>query len=172
MSPCKNPIPNSDKLCGMEIKWPEPYAPGNKPLNPDGSLHWGSCKANPNAPNIIPPTGEQRIPVTIKKVEPEPKVFPIVPPAEKDIEFQTADVTLEYDRNFRTVQFTVSKAKKFGQVTIPNLPDYESRDFFISETVAVDNPSVDIKDKVRQVFAEIDARIYEQLRKVVEEIEL
>lgn len=170
MPVCKNKIASdpNEKLCGMEIQWkytwgaPKPEGEKNKPLNLDGSPHWDTCKANPHAVNVVVNMVDER---KEKEVLVEP-----APPAKQDIEFQTADVTMEFDRNFRVIQFTVSKSRKCSQVTIPKLPDYESREFFMSQTIAVDNPSIDIINKARQVFAEIDARINEQVDLAIMEL--
>lgn len=192
MPVCKNKIASdpNEKLCGMEIKWkyawgaPKPEGEKNKPLNLDGSPHWDTCKANPHAPPIqsvdhrktpepeMPPEDAsfkgttKTIPKDVK-IDSKKEFYGTV---KKPDEFQPADVALEYDRNFRVIQFTVSKSRKCSQVTIPNLPDFENREFFLSQSIAVDNPSIDIINKIRQVYAEIDVRIREQIDLTIMEL--
>ena len=43
--------------CGAEIKWPENFEPGNRPLNLDSSLHKCSKKETPNSTPNTPSTG-------------------------------------------------------------------------------------------------------------------
>ena len=48
-------MPNCNR-CGNAIKWPEPFHPGNKPLNLDDSPH--NCTATPSSTQPSAPVAD------------------------------------------------------------------------------------------------------------------
>jgi len=84
-------------------------------------------------------------------------------PVKNSVEFTTAEVDFNFNRNFRTVELNISKSRKVTNETIVQLPQYENIDYFVSMKIAVDNPSVDINEKIKRTFFELDRRISEQI---------
>lgn len=61
-------------VCKAEIKWPQPYKSGDKPLNPDGSIHYHSPREEPTpTTNAAQPPTKPGQPIRASQLE-TPKI--------------------------------------------------------------------------------------------------
>jgi len=184
MPKCKSNIPDSNEECGLEIKWKYPYmqvpaGEKNRPLNLDGSPHWGTCRANPDS---HPPMDMSRPDTPIEKFESAqkwqdtPKVNLMEKAREEGIsyeeakriyqisepEFETANARLDYERTFKLIEITISKTRKVNEKTIPHLPQYENVSYLIAPKFQCEL-GADIGRIAREKFAEISLAIAKEI---------
>lgn len=176
MSYCKQPIPGTDKTCGMEIKWKYPYmqvpsGEKNYPLNADETPHRTTCKSmNPSKPTPERPREVLKVKPKETPETPQWKEAPgrgdRRPPDEQEFkaEYKTADNELMFNQGFRYLEVVVSKGKRINTDTHPDIPMYQHRDFFISRKIVVDNPTMDVEALVRRAYADNNSRIEEEIR--------
>lgn len=77
--------------------------------------------------------------------------------------FQTAEQELKFQQGFRLLEIRISKGRRVGNETIPELPEYRHFDYFQSRNIAVDHPDMDVADLIRRQYLEIDTTINEQI---------
>lgn len=91
------------------------------------------------------------------------KIEPMKDPVDKTEQFKSAEQELQFQHGFRLLEIRISKGRRVGNETIPELPEYRHFDYFQSRNIAVDHRDMDIKDLIRRQYLEIDTTINEQI---------